>query len=72
MHFPFPNVSGSRRVSFIQQPSIFRLLCLRWVLAFVVLGLKWPGLGKQIPLACLLLGALSSGCCHTDGLGIGT
>ena len=27
---------------------------------FVVLGLKWPGLGKQIPLACLLLGALSS------------
>lgn len=27
---------------------------------FVVLGLKWPTLGKQIPLACLLLGALSS------------
>ncbi len=27
---------------------------------FVVLGLKWPALGKQIPLACLLLGALSS------------
>jgi uncharacterized membrane protein len=27
---------------------------------FVVLGWKWPALGKQIPLACLLLGALSS------------
>ncbi len=27
---------------------------------FVVLSLKWPALGKQIPLACLLLGALSS------------
>ncbi|MDA7878329.1 cytochrome C, partial [bacterium] len=27
---------------------------------FVVLSVKWPALGKQIPLACLLLGALSS------------
>ena len=27
---------------------------------FVVLGWKWPALGKQIPLACLLLGTLSS------------
>lgn len=27
---------------------------------FVVLGWKWPALGKQIPLACLLLGAVSS------------
>lgn len=27
---------------------------------FVVLSVKWPVLGKQIPLACLLLGALSS------------
>jgi len=27
---------------------------------FVILSLKWPTLGKQIPLACLLLGATSS------------
>ena len=27
---------------------------------FVVLGWKWPALGTQIPLACLILGALSS------------
>ncbi len=27
---------------------------------FVVLGWKWPSLGTQIPLACLLLGSLSS------------
>ncbi len=27
---------------------------------FVVLSLKWPALGKQIPLACLLLGAVFS------------
>ncbi len=28
--------------------------------AFVVLGWKWPAVGTQIPLACLLLGALSA------------
>lgn len=27
---------------------------------FVVLGLKWPALGTQIPLACLLLGSVSA------------
>ncbi|WP_372724874.1 c-type cytochrome domain-containing protein [Novipirellula sp.] len=27
---------------------------------FVVLGMKWPEIGTQIPLACLILGALSS------------
>lgn len=28
--------------------------------AFVVLGWKWPAVGTQIPLACLLIGALTS------------
>lgn len=27
---------------------------------FVILGLKWPALGTQIPLACLLLGSVSA------------
>ena len=27
---------------------------------FVVLGLKWPAIGTQVPLACLLLGAASA------------
>lgn len=35
--------------------------------AFVVLGWKWPSIGMQIPLACLLLGAVSSIAATTMG-----
>ena len=38
----------------------FPIALLLFGAAFVVLGFKWPAVGTQIPLACLLFGALTS------------
>ena len=38
----------------------FPIALLLFGAAFVVLGWKWPALGTQIPLACLLVGALTA------------
>lgn len=38
----------------------FPIALLLFGAAFVVLGYKWPAVGTQIPLACLLIGAVTS------------
>ncbi|TWU59377.1 Planctomycete cytochrome C [Rubripirellula tenax] len=38
----------------------FPIALLLFGAAFVVLGWKWPALGTQIPLACLLIGSLTA------------